>query len=105
MMVQIINLLFNKRNISLLPFMQDIETTLDSKLLPLEEEEEPGHTQNMEHFLNIMDLWSAIALKEEKDRIPGFRKMYQKLRHMQTASKTLRKSIENMDDPDFVLVY
>ena len=109
--LQLIALIFNARNTSLLPFIKEITTTLNFKL-PTLDNKNPRENQILEEqaedlnlFMDILNTWSASALREERANIPGFLKAQQHIWHMQTANTDINQSALELGNHHYHMVY
>lgn len=103
-----ISLIFKKRNVSLLPCIEEITAAFNYKSPALNKkgsDEQKQQAEDLDNFLEILNTWSASALREEKAKIPGFLKIQQHLRHKQTPDANINKSVVKLKDVHYRMVY
>lgn len=95
----------------LLPFIEEMTTTLSYQLPTLDKKNSEDKqkldkkAEDLEKFLNIINTWAVSAFKEEKANIPGFLKVQQHIRHMQTANTEINRSVTKLMNVHYHMVY
>lgn len=102
---QIISLVLKTRNITLLPFTEEIHKALDSKVSDVSENENILLNNSLEPFKTFITNWINVSFKDEKKTSAGFLKVQQSVRHMQVAPPLIREAISKLDSPPLSFVY
>jgi hypothetical protein len=91
-------LIFHERHTCLLPYNEEITSTLNFKLDNLSEEDQAISSGHIDELIEQLNAWSAAALREEKANKPGFLKIQQSFRHMQMAPSDIQQKIKDIAD-------